>query len=104
MLQKAETDQKNALMVNDTGVEYLAKICGVKNIPLIHISTDFIFDSPIKVCSFFEDDTPNPTSIYGKSKLSGEQKIQLHSKKFIIIRSSWVISNTHSKNFFKTVL
>lgn len=100
---EAEAEKEQAYLVNDTAVAYLAKACQERSIPLIHISTDFVFNHPSEMREFTEKDEPNPINIYGKSKLAGEKQIQALCDKFVILRSSWVISNTGSKNFFNTV-
>ncbi|MBI3909086.1 MAG: dTDP-4-dehydrorhamnose reductase, partial [Pseudomonas fluorescens] len=71
------------------------------DIPLIHYSTDYVFDGS-KVGPYNEDDTPNPLGVYGKSKLAGEQAIRDVQGKHLILRTSWVYS-THGRNFLLTM-
>lgn len=101
-VDQAEVCSKDAYLVNDLGVSNLAEICNLKNTPIIHISTDYVFDgsgdSPYR-----PDDLTNPICIYGKSKLAGERALIASTKKFLLIRTSWVFSE-HGKNFFKTIL
>ena len=70
--------------------------------PLVHISTDYVFDGNSDK-PYSEDDATNPTSIYGKSKLLGEEKLREVTDKHIILRTSWVFSE-YGNNFLKTML
>lgn len=101
-VDKAETDQENAFLVNAKGVKYLAEACKIQNIILIHISTDFVFDGS-KTTPYTEDDHPNPINVYGASKLKGEQYVQDILEQHFIIRTSWVYSE-YGHNFVKTML
>lgn len=101
-VDKAETDKKNAFLVNAEAVKYLAEACKYNNTTLIHISTDFVFDGT-KGIPYTEDDLPNPINVYGASKLKGEQYIQGILNNFFIIRTSWVYSE-YGHNFVKTML
>jgi len=96
----AETDSASAWLINDTAVENLARIARAKNIRLIHISTDYVFDG-LHYKPYQETDTPRPQGIYGKSKLAGEQKI-MENQAGMIIRTAWLYS-PHGKNFVKTI-
>jgi dTDP-4-dehydrorhamnose reductase len=101
-VDKAEEDIDKAYAVNETGVKNLAEACEVLDIPLLHISTDYVFDGNKKE-PYTELDTPNPTSVYGASKLAGEVALQKAWKKHIILRVSWVFGE-HGNNFVKTML
>lgn len=101
-VDKAESEIKKATKINVEGVQNLANSCNKKNTTLIHISTDFVFDGESQT-PYKETDTPNPKSVYGETKLEGEQKIQLAIKKYFIIRTSWLYSE-HGNNFMKTML
>ena len=101
-VDQAETDIKEAFLVNDTAVANLANICKEAGIWLIHISTDYVFDGLSKK-SYKETDPTNPQSIYGKSKLNGELAIQKTECKFLIIRTAWLFSE-YGSNFMKTML
>ena len=70
-------------------------------IPLIHYSTDYVFDGS-KTAPYNEDDAPNPLGVYGKSKLAGEQAITAVQGQHLILRTSWVYS-THGRNFLLTM-
>lgn len=101
-VDKAETEQEKAYAVNEAGVKNLAEICKALDIPLLHISTDYVFDGEKKE-PYVETDTPNPTSVYGASKLAGEVALQQVWNKHIILRVSWVFGE-HGNNFVKTML
>lgn len=101
-VDKAESDQENAFLVNAEAVKYLAETCKANNTTLIHISTDFVFDGT-KGIPYTEDDLPNPINAYGASKLKGEQYIQEILNNYFIIRTSWVYSE-YGHNFVKTML
>ena len=94
----AEKNQDQADLINHISVDNLANICSKKNIQLIHISTDFVFDG-LKNSPYNEADIPNPINYYGLSKLKGEKKMMRYKlNKSVIIRTSWLYS--HSNNNF----
>mgnify|MGYP005988787453 CR=1 FL=1 len=102
-VDKAETDIESAYALNKTAVEVLAQVAKEQHIRLLHVSTDFIFDGQSNR-AYKVDDTASPQSIYGASKLAGEQAIQAISpENSAIIRTSWVYSN-FGNNFVKTML
>lgn len=101
-VEKAEEEQDKAFKVNSLAVGNLAKLCAERDVPFIHISTDYVFDGT-KDGYYREDDAVNPINVYGKSKLSGELAIANNSSKFIILRTSWVFGR-HGKNFVKTMI
>jgi len=102
-VDKAEEDMENADKVNHLAVKYLAQIAKEKEIKLIHISTDYVFDGK-NYRPYIENDKTNPTGIYGKTKLDGElAMIEINPKNSIIIRTSWVYSS-FGANFVKTML
>jgi dTDP-4-dehydrorhamnose reductase len=101
-VDKAGTEIGKAYAVNETGVKNLAEVCKALDIPLIHISTDYVFDGEKKE-PYVETDTPNPTSVYGASKLAGEVALQKIWHKHIILRVSWVFGE-HGNNFVKTMI
>ena len=102
-VDQAELDSKSAFKVNAEGVKYLAESCKDTNTILIHISTDYVFDGT-KNKPYTEEDETNPINEYGKSKLLGEQYIQGILQECFIIRTSWLYSKKHGKNFYKTIL
>lgn len=83
-VDKAETDQENAFLVNAEAVKYMAEACKANNSIFIHISTDFVFDGS-KTTPYAEDDLPNPINVYGASKLKGEQYVQDILEQYFII-------------------
>lgn len=101
-VDKAEQNIDEAYRINSEALENIALECMAYNIPLIHISTDYVFDGK-KTTGYTEEDAPNPLSIYGKSKLEGEDNIRRHLKNHIIIRTSWVFSH-YGTNFVKTMI
>jgi dTDP-4-dehydrorhamnose reductase len=101
-VDKAESEPEKAQLINVMGSRNLAEACKEYDIILIHISTDFVFDGTNKT-SYKEEDTPNPTGVYGLTKLQGEKAIQETFEKYFIIRTSWVYSQ-FANNFMKTML
>lgn len=101
-VDKAEDELALAHVLNAEFVRQLAGYCYLQDIPLIHLSTDYVFDGE-KDGSYHETDVPHPLSVYGRSKWEGEQVILSQLKKYIILRVSWVFGE-HGKNFVKTIL
>jgi len=97
-----ESNSDLAFSVNAMGPHNLALVCKELDIPLVHISTDYIFDGKSPV-PYKESDKPNPQSIYGESKLQGEQYVRELTDKHYIIRTSWLYGE-HGKNFVATML
>ena len=88
-VDKAESDPENAYLINVLGPQNLAKVCKINNTILVHISTDFVFDGTNKA-PYTESDSPNPTGVYGQTKLDGEEAIRELWEKHYIVRTSWV--------------
>ncbi len=101
-VDKAEEEVEKAYLINATAVKNLAKACQTAGAVLIHISTDFVFDGT-KRTPYTEEDTPNPLSVYGKSKLQGEEYVQEICDRHLIVRTSWLYSE-YGNNFVKTML
>lgn len=101
-VDKAETEPEKAFAINVLGAQNLAKMCKINNTVLLHVSTDFVFDGSKKT-PYTETDTPNPTGVYGQTKLDGEDTIKELWAKHFIIRTSWVYSQ-FGNNFMKTML
>lgn len=98
-----EIEQELALQVNGTGPGLLADLAKQTDAALVHISTDFVFSGD-KNSPYQEDDQPNPLSVYGKSKLAGEQQVQLSGlDKYFIIRTSWLYGGG-GNNFVETMI
>jgi dTDP-4-dehydrorhamnose reductase len=100
-VDKAESEIQLAHKVNTEAPGVLAEKASQLNIPMIHFSTDYVFDG-LKNEPYLETDKANPQSIYGKTKWEGEEAVRNH-KKHIILRTGWVFSS-HGQNFLKTIL
>ena len=101
-VDKAESEAALAFAVNTTGSANLARMCAKNKTPLVHISTDYVFDGQ-KGTSYLETDTISPVGVYGRSKAEGEIEIRSHLKEHIILRTSWLYG-IHGHNFAKTIL
>jgi dTDP-4-dehydrorhamnose reductase len=100
-VDKAESEKLLAHQINAIAPKVLAEKASEFNIPMIHFSTDYVFDG-LKNESYMETDQPSPQSVYGQTKWEGEEAVRNH-KKHIILRTSWVFSS-HGQNFLKTIL
>jgi len=100
-VDQAESEPERAFAINATAPGILAQIAVGLGIPLIHYSTDYVFDG-LKPAPYTEDDTPNPLSVYGRSKLAGENAICQAGGPHLILRTSWVYS-TEGRNFLLTM-
>lgn len=100
-VEKAEKEVEQAFLINAVGAKNVAYIAKKHNIPLIHISTDYVFDGNFNI-PINESDKVNPVSVYGKSKLKGEQEILEIEPMGAIIRTSWLYSG-EGKNFVTTI-
>lgn len=96
-----ETNSDKAEKINVNGTENVVLSAGDLDIPLVYISTDFVFDGD-KKSPYTEKDRPNPICIYGKSKLEGEKRVRSLNK-YIILRTSWLYG-ANGKNFVDTIL
>lgn len=101
--ENAELFPEQAFEINQDSVAHLVEVCNQKNKPIIHISTNCVFDGT-QNSPYTEEDIPNPQSIYGSSKYAGEKIIQEYAKKFIILRTSWVFSQHPGHNFVLKIL
>ena len=97
-----EENQEIAYEVNGQAPGFLAKYCRQFGAKLIHYSTDYVFNGQ-KKSGYDEDDKPDPVSVYGKSKLLGEQLIQEQTDNFYILRTAWLYG-PNGPNFVKTML
>ncbi|PKK89586.1 MAG: dTDP-4-dehydrorhamnose reductase [Candidatus Wallbacteria bacterium HGW-Wallbacteria-1] len=89
-VDKAETQRDEAMSVNGTGPGEMALLCGSMNCRFIHFSTDFVFNGSKTHGLYTEDDTPDPISFYGVTKLKGEQTVLAASSDNLVLRVSWV--------------
>lgn len=101
-VDKAEIEPEKAHLINAEGAKNLAETCKKFDATLIHISTDFVFDGKA-MKPYTEENIPNPTGVYGQTKLDGEKAIQKIWEKHFIIRTAWVYSQ-FGNNFMKTML
>jgi len=102
LVDKAETEREVAFKVNRDGPCFIAKACAKARIPLIHVSTDYVFDGQ-KNEPYRVDDIPEPLGVYGLSKEAGEQEVRKNINEHIIIRTSWLYGD-HGHNFVKTIM
>jgi dTDP-4-dehydrorhamnose reductase len=101
-VDKAESDRDAAFALNAHGPARLAAFTAMQSIPLIHVSTDYVFDGTGSR-AYREDDATAPLNVYGESKLAGEQAILAAQPRCIVLRTSWLFS-VHDGNFVKTML
>ena len=101
-VDKAEDDSATAEAINHTAVAHLASVCKEFQLPLIHISTDYVFGGT-KNTPYRETDATQPLGVYGRTKLAGEQAIQNSGIEHLIIRTSWLYSLSFGNNFVKTI-
>ncbi len=101
-VDKAESEPALAHSINAKAPEVMAQYAGRHNIPIIHYSTDYVFDG-LKEGEYLETDEVNPQSVYGKTKALGEAAVRNNAPKHIILRTSWVFGS-HGGNFLKTIL
>lgn len=101
-VDKAESEAAAARDVNALGAARIAEACAARGVPLIHISTDYVFDGR-KGAPYVESDATAPTGIYGASKLEGERLVAAACRRHVILRTSWLYSPWGS-NFLRTML
>lgn len=101
-VDKAETEQDKAFLINETGTRNLAQVSKDFSIDLCHISTDYIFNGQ-KETAYLPDDPPDPLNFYGRSKLAGENHIRQLCNTYYIIRTSWLYGK-QGQNFVRTIL
>jgi dTDP-4-dehydrorhamnose reductase len=101
-VDRAESDPMAAFAVNRDGAAHVAAACATLDIPLMHISTDYVFDGA-KQDPYVEDDLVVPINVYGASKAAGEDEVRRRTERYIILRTSWVYG-VHGSNFVKTML
>ena len=101
-VDKAETEEELATIVNSKSPKAMAQACAILNIPLVHLSTDYVFDGTGDE-PWQPKDATNPQNAYGRSKKLGEDGIRSVGSTYGILRTSWVVS-PHGTNFVKTML
>ncbi len=101
-VDQAESEHEIAFQINSDAPRVLAEEASKLSIPLVHYSTDYVFDGEKKT-PYSEDDEPNPLNVYGESKLLGERHVQENTEQYLILRASWVYG-LRGKNFLTTML
>lgn len=101
-VDQAEKDRERAFDINSTGPAYLSEACSLYHIPLVHVSTDYVFDGRSRT-PYAEDDPVNPMGVYGQSKWAGEEEVRQRLTNHIIIRTAWLYG-IHGHNFVKTMI
>jgi dTDP-4-dehydrorhamnose reductase len=96
-----ENEEEMAYRVNALGPKYLAMAAERVGAKLIHVSTDYVYDGQASV-PYMEDSIPNPCSVYGKTKLAGDEFVLKYCKKSFVVRTAWVYGE--GKNFVRTML
>jgi dTDP-4-dehydrorhamnose reductase len=100
-VDQAERQQELAALINAAAPGAIARWAAGRDVPLIHFSTDYVFDGS-GVAPWREDDATNPLSVYGQTKLAGERAVRDAGGSFLILRTSWVYAAT-GKNFLRTI-
>jgi len=101
-VDEAETEVERAYALNRDGARLLAEASARRNIPIIHLSTDYVYGGH-KRDAYVEDDPTDPVTVYGQSKLEGEEAVRAANPKHVILRTAWVFSPS-GRNFVKTML
>jgi len=101
-VDRAESERELAFAVNAQAPARLAELCAADGIGLIHYSTDYVFDGN-GTRPYLESDPTGPLSVYGESKLAGEEAIRASGAAHLILRTAWVYA-THGHNFLRTML
>ncbi|MEN6441328.1 MAG: dTDP-4-dehydrorhamnose reductase [Syntrophobacter sp.] len=101
-VDRAESEPEAAFAVNRDGPANLARECLRLGLPLVHISTDYVFDGN-SVTPYREEDAASPINVYGRSKWEGEEAVRLNLADHIIVRTSWLYG-AQGANFVKTML
>jgi dTDP-4-dehydrorhamnose reductase len=101
-VDRAETEPDLAFAINCEGAEALAKAAAHRHVPIVHFSTDYVFDGR-KQGEWCEDDDPHPLNVYGQTKRAGEIAVAAANPRHLILRVSWLYS-AHGSNFLRTML
>jgi dTDP-4-dehydrorhamnose reductase len=101
-VDRAESEADLAMAINRDGPSGLAQTCRTRRIPLIHISTDYVFNGG-KAGPYFEEDPVEPLDVYGQSKAEGEAAVRERLPEHLILRTAWLYG-VHGQNFVKTML
>lgn len=101
-VDRAESEPELAFAVNTAAPAHLARLCARAGIPLLHVSTDYVFDGR-KRAPYREEDPVCPLGVYGRSKAEGEAAVRRELKEHLIVRTAWLYS-PHGVNFLKTIV
>ncbi len=101
-VDKAEVEEAAATVVNGDAPAAMARACALRGVPFLHISTDYVFDGA-GTRAFAPGDATGPLGAYGRSKLLGEQGVAAAGGRWLVLRTSWIVS-AHGANFVKTML
>ncbi len=101
-VDRAESEPEAAMRTNATGPGVIAAACARAGVPMLHVSTDYVFDGE-KASAYVEDDPVHPLGAYGRSKAAGEAAVRAACSHHAIVRTAWVFG-THGNNFLKTML
>jgi dTDP-4-dehydrorhamnose reductase len=101
-VDQAEKEPDQAMAINANGAGAVANAAGALGVPLIHLSTDYVFDGR-KSTPYVEEDPVEPINVYGASKLAGERAVAAATDDYVIVRTAWVYSS-YGKNFVRTML
>jgi dTDP-4-dehydrorhamnose reductase len=101
-VDRAETDVEEARLANEVGPAVVASACATAGIPMVHVSTDYVFDGT-KDGAYLESDPVCPINVYGRTKCAGEHAVRSVLKSHVIVRTAWVYSE-FGHNFLKTIL
>jgi len=101
-VDRAEAERDEAFRINDAGAGHVAAAAATLGVPLLHVSTDYVFDGH-KETPYREDDPVGPTSVYGASKRAGEERVLAAHPKAVVLRTSWVFA-AEGTNFLRTML
>lgn len=102
-VDQAEDERELCFLINSEAPMVIAEECARLDIPLIHFSTDYVFDGQ-KNSPYIESDVVNPLGVYGRSKLAGEQAVSGANEKSVIVRTSWVFDPFFGRNFYRTMI
>lgn len=101
-VDKAEEEFEDAVQINGIAIGEIGRVAARLGVPVVHLSTDYVFDGK-KVAPYSEEDTVNPLSVYGRSKLDGERRLAASGADHVIVRTAWVYS-PFGNNFLQTML
>ncbi|MBV9079624.1 MAG: dTDP-4-dehydrorhamnose reductase [Elusimicrobia bacterium] len=101
-VDKAETERDAAFAANEAGPRHLAEAAAEAGVPIVHVSTDYVFDGRLGR-PYREDDPTHPLSVYGQSKLAGEEAVRRANPKHFVVRTAWLYHDT-GRNFFRLML